>query len=96
MLASKPVKLGILTLITISLLFGVFLTAAAQDSSQSISSIKEKASHVWQSVKGGISALMTGSFKNMLKEEFKKEIEEMKQDISDLWGKINGKTKNER
>ena len=119
MFASKPLKLSILTLVSISLFFGGILAVNprtkifgagvnAQNTGQSTSTAsiftidgaKQKINHIWQDIKGGYIKLLNQSkdiqireSAGIIKEEWKKEIDEMKQDIVELWRRLKERIK---
>ncbi|MEK7482265.1 MAG: hypothetical protein AAB620_00530 [Patescibacteria group bacterium] len=86
--ASKTLKLSILTLLTLltfALFFGGILSANAQN--VSVNSAKQKISQSWQDIKGELADIQVRKIMAGIKEEWQKEIIEMKQDIAELWHK---------
>ncbi len=87
--ASKSFKLSILTVIAVALFFGSFLGASAQNIS--VNNAKQKISQTWQGIKGDLADIQVRKIMAGIKEEWRKEINEMKQDIAEHWRELKEK-----
>lgn len=112
MFVSKPLKLSILTVLTVSLFLGGALGVNAQNTGQTapngssaasiftVDGAKQRIGHIWQDTKGEYVKLLSQS-KDIqareimagIKEEWKKEINEMKQDIVEHWRELKERIK---